>query len=85
MMVGSWPCRVSSKVHINEQRVSDPVRGDKGIATTMGREGEKDLKRARVVSFQGHEVVGLGYSKLSSAAALETDKGRCLDNLNWVT
>jgi hypothetical protein len=73
MMVGSWPCRVSSKVHINEQRVSDPVRGD------------KDLKRACVVSFQDHEVVGLGYSKLSSATALETNKGRCLDNLNWVT
>jgi hypothetical protein len=32
VMVGSWPCIVSSKVHINGHRVSDPVREDKGKA-----------------------------------------------------
>jgi hypothetical protein len=31
---------------------------------------------------QGREVIGLGYFKLSSAAAMETDKGRRSDNLN---
>jgi hypothetical protein len=34
---------------------------------------------------QGHEVVGPGYSKLSSATTTEIDKGRCSDNLNRVT
>jgi hypothetical protein len=34
--VGSWLCRVSSEVHINGQRVSDPVREDKGKAAAMG-------------------------------------------------
>jgi hypothetical protein len=82
MMVGSWPCRVSSEVHINGRRVSDPVCEDKGKAVATGQEDEKDPKRARVVLSQGCEVVGLGYSKLSSVAAMETDKGRRSDNLN---
>jgi hypothetical protein len=84
-MVGSWLCRVSSEVHINGRRVSDPVREDKGKAAATGQEDEKDLKRAHVVLSLGHEVVGLGYSKLSSAATIFMDKGRCSDNLNWVT
>jgi hypothetical protein len=29
VMVGSWPCTVSSVVHINGRRVSEPVREDK--------------------------------------------------------
>jgi hypothetical protein len=30
MMVGSWPCKVSSEIHINGRRVSEPVHEDKG-------------------------------------------------------
>jgi hypothetical protein len=51
----------------------------------MEQEDEKDPKRAHVMLSQGHEVVGPGYSKLSSAAATETNKGRRSDNLNRVT
>jgi hypothetical protein len=51
----------------------------------MGQEDEKDPKRAHVVLSQGREVVGPGYSKLSSAATMETNKGRRSDNLNRVT
>jgi hypothetical protein len=76
VMVGSWPCSVSSEVHINGLRVSDLVREDKGKVAATGQEDKKDPKRACVVLSQGHEVVGLGYSMLSSAAAIETDKGR---------
>jgi hypothetical protein len=50
----------------------------------MGHEDEKDPKRAHVVLSQGREVVGPGYSKLSSAAATEINKGRRSDNLNRV-
>jgi hypothetical protein len=50
-----------------------------------GQEDEKDPKRACVVLSQGREVVGPGYSKLSSAVAIETDKSRRSDNLNRVT
>jgi hypothetical protein len=32
MMVGSWPYKVSSEVHINGRRVSEPVRKDMGKA-----------------------------------------------------
>jgi hypothetical protein len=38
-----------------------------------------------VVLSQGCQVVGPGYSKLSSAATMEMDKGRHSDNLNWLT
>jgi hypothetical protein len=48
----------------------------------MGQEDEKDPKRARVVLSQGCEVVGPGYSKLSSATATEMDKRRRSDNGN---
>jgi transketolase N-terminal domain/subunit len=41
----------------------------------MGQEDEKYPKRARVVLSQGHEVVGLGYSTMSSAIAMGKDKG----------
>jgi hypothetical protein len=49
------------------------------------REDEKDSKRAHVVLSQGHEVVELGYSTMSSAAAMGKDKGRHWDNPNRVT
>jgi hypothetical protein len=50
-----------------------------------GQEDEKDPKRAHVVLSQGHEVVGPGYSMMSSAAAMGKDKGRRWDNPNRVT
>jgi hypothetical protein len=61
MMVGPWPCKVSSEIHINGRRVSERIRKDKGKATIPKLEDEKDPKRARMVLSKGHEVVGLGY------------------------
>jgi hypothetical protein len=84
-MVGSWPCSVSSEVHIIGRRISDLVREDKGKVAALRQEDENDPKRVHVVLSQVHEVVGPGYSKLSSAAATETDKGRLSDNLKRVT
>jgi hypothetical protein len=60
-MVGSWSCRVSSEIHIK--------------AAATGQEDEKDPKRARVVLSQSHEVVGSGYSMMSSATAMVTRAG----------
>jgi hypothetical protein len=60
VMVGSWPCKVSSKIHINGRRVSEPVREDKGKMMNSKLEDEKDPKRARVVLFKGCEVVRPG-------------------------
>jgi hypothetical protein len=45
---------------------------------------EKDPKRARVVLSKGHEVVGLGYSRLSGAAAEVMHKGEDSGNPNRV-
>jgi hypothetical protein len=84
-MVGSWPCRVSSVIHINGRRISYPVCEDKGKAVATGQEDEKDLKRACVVLSQGHEVVRSGYCTMSSVAATGKDKGRHWDNPNRVT
>jgi hypothetical protein len=56
-----------------------------GKAAAMGQEYEKDPKRACVLLSQGHEVVGLGYSTMSSAAAMGKDKGRRWENPNRVT
>jgi hypothetical protein len=85
VMVGWWPCRVSSEIHINGRRVSYLVCEDKGKAAAMGQEGEKDFKRARVVLSQGRQVVEPGYYTMSSAAAMGKDKGRHWDNPNQVT
>jgi hypothetical protein len=82
MMVGSWLCKVSTEIHINGRRVSYPVREDKDKAAATGHEDERDLRRARVVLSQGHEVVRLGYSMMSSAAAMGKDMGRRWDNPN---
>jgi hypothetical protein len=62
VMLGSWPCKVSSEIHINGRRVSEPVHEDKGKTTATKLEDEKDSKRARVVLSKGREVVGPGYS-----------------------
>jgi hypothetical protein len=75
-MVGSWPCRVSSEIHINGRRVSYPVRKDKGKAVATRQEDEKDPKRPHVVLSQGCEVLRLGYSMMSSAPATGKDMGR---------
>jgi hypothetical protein len=74
MMVGSWPCKVSSEIHINGRRVSELVHDDKGKTIALEPEERKDLKRARVVLSKGREVVGLGYSRVTSVAAKVTDK-----------
>jgi hypothetical protein len=73
-MVGSWPCKVSSEIHINGRRVSESIREDE--AKTMATEPEdgKDPKRACVVLSKGHEVVRLGYSRLTGGAAKVTDR-----------
>jgi hypothetical protein len=84
-MVGSWPCKVSSEVHINGRHVTKPVREDKGKMTTTEPEDGKDPNRAWVVLSKGCEVVGLGYSKVTSVAAKVTDKRENLGNYNWVT
>jgi hypothetical protein len=85
MMVGSWPCKVSSEIHINGRRVSEPVREDKSLTMATESEDEKDLKRARVVLSKGHEVVRAGYSRLTSAAAKVMDRGENLENPNRVS
>jgi hypothetical protein len=84
VMVGTWPCTVSSEVHINGPRVSEPVREGKGKATVLVSEDEKDPKRTRMVLFRGHEVVGLGYSKLSGDVARVKDRGGESGNPNRV-
>jgi hypothetical protein len=73
-MVGSWPCKVSSKIHINGRRVSEPVHEDKGKTTTTEPEDEKGPKRGRVVLSKGREVVGPSYSRLLGDAARVTDR-----------
>jgi hypothetical protein len=63
VMVGSWPCKVSSEVHINGRHASELVRNDKvKMMATEPKDG-KDPKRAWVVLSKGHEVVELGYSQ----------------------
>jgi hypothetical protein len=80
MMVGSWPCKVSSEIHIKGRRISEPVREDKGKTTATEPEVRKDPKRARVVLSKGHEVVGLGYLRVTDIAAKVTNKRENLGN-----
>jgi hypothetical protein len=84
MMLSSWPCKVSYEIHINGQRVSEPVQEDKGKVTVPKSEDEKDPKRTCMVLSKGHKVVRLGYSRLSGDATRVIDKGRESDNPNWV-
>jgi hypothetical protein len=67
-MVGSWQCKVSSKIHINGHRISEPVCEDKGLAD------RRDPKRAHVILSMGHEVVGSSYSMVTGVAAQVTNK-----------
>jgi hypothetical protein len=84
VMVGSWPCKVSSEIHINGRRISQPVREDKGKTIATEPEDKKDPKRACVMLSKGHEVVGPGYSRLTSAATKVTDRGENSGNPNRV-
>jgi hypothetical protein len=73
-MVGSWPCKVSSEIHINERRVSEPVHEDKGKTMAPEPEDRKDPKRARVVLSKGREVIIPGYSRVIGVAAKVANK-----------
>jgi hypothetical protein len=66
---------VSSEIHIIGRRVSEPVCEDMGKMTATEPKGEKAPNRARVVLSKGCEVVGLGYLRLTGAAAKVTDRG----------
>jgi hypothetical protein len=83
-MVVSWPCKVSSEIHIIGRCVSEPVQEDKGKATVPKSKDEKDLKRACMVLSNGHEVVGPGYSRLSGDDARAKDRGKDPGNLSRV-
>jgi hypothetical protein len=83
-MVSSWPFKVSSEIHIDGRRVSEPVCEEKGKTTTTELEDEKDLKRACVVLMKGREVVGPGYSRLIGAAAKVMDIRENSGNQSWV-
>jgi hypothetical protein len=74
MMVGSWPCKVSSEIHINGRCVSEPVCEDKGKMMAPEPEDKRDLKRAHVVLSKGHKVVRPGYSRVTGVAAKVMDK-----------
>jgi hypothetical protein len=84
MLVESWSCMVSFEVHINGRCVSKPVQEDKGKAMVPKSEDKKDPKRVRMVLSKGHEVVGLGYSRLSGDAVRVADRGEESGNPNWV-
>jgi hypothetical protein len=83
-MMGSWPCKVSSEVHINGRRVSELVQEAKGKAMVPESKDEKDPWRTRRVLSKGRKVVGPGYSRLSGDAAKVTDRGGGSGNPNWV-
>jgi hypothetical protein len=80
MMLNSWPCKVSSEIHINGRRVSEPVCEDRGKMTATEPKDQKDPKRACVVLSKGHEMVGPGYSRLIGAVAKVMDRGENLAN-----
>jgi hypothetical protein len=84
MMVGSWPCKMPSEILINGQHVSEPIHEDKGKMMATELEDEKDLKRVHVVLSKGHEVVGLGYSRLAGAVTKVTKRGENSGNPSLV-
>jgi hypothetical protein len=73
-MVGSWQCKVSSKILMNGHRISEPVREDKGKMMAPELADRRDPKRAHVILSMGHEVVGSSYSMVTGVAAQVTDK-----------
>jgi hypothetical protein len=84
MMLGSWPCIVSSEVHINGRCVSGPVWEDKGKAAVLESEDEKDSKRAFMVLSKGCKVVGPSFSRVLGDAARVADGGEELGKPNRV-
>jgi hypothetical protein len=74
MMVRSWPCKVSSEIHINGRRVNEPVCEDKGKTMAPKPDDRSDSKRAHVVLSMSREVVGPGYSRMTDVAAKVMDK-----------
>jgi hypothetical protein len=83
-MVVSWPCKVSSEIHINGRHVSESVQKDKGKEMVPESKDEEDPKRACMALSKGHEVVRLGYSRLSRDAATVADVGEESGDLSWV-
>jgi hypothetical protein len=72
------------EVHINGSCVCEPNREDKGKVTVLKSEDEKDPMRACMVLSKGHEVVGLGYARLSGDATSVMDGGEEWGNPNLV-
>jgi hypothetical protein len=65
VLVGSIPCRLSSKVHIDGRRIIGQHASATGHQMMVHKcVGEANLKQARVMSAEGHEVIGSGYSDL---------------------
>jgi hypothetical protein len=71
---GIMALKVSSEININGQCVSELVHEDKGKSTAMELEDRKDPKRAREVLSKGHEVVWLGYWRVTSVAVKVMNK-----------
>jgi hypothetical protein len=82
--VGSWPCKVSSEIHINGRCVSEPVHENKGKTMAPVLEDRRDPKRARVVLSKGREVVWPGYSRVTDVATKVTNKRENSGNHDWV-
>jgi hypothetical protein len=60
-MVGSVPCKLSSKVHINGRCVFGAK--DKGVEReAVETDAGRSFKHSRVMSAEGQEIVGPGYS-----------------------
>jgi hypothetical protein len=63
-MVGSVPCKLSSKVHINGRCVFGAK--DKGVEReAVETDAGRSFKHSRVMSAEGQEIVGPGYSVLT--------------------
>jgi hypothetical protein len=79
---------VSSKIHINGQRIGELVHEDMSKTMASEPKDKKDPKRARVVLSQGREVVEPSYSRVRGVATKVTDKKENSDNhgrVNWVS
>jgi hypothetical protein len=70
MVVGSVPCRVSSELHAGGHRVLGIVAKGTGSKANITPDGP-EAKRAWVVSAEGREVIGPGYTDLSYRAGQE--------------
>jgi hypothetical protein len=80
-MVGSWPCKVSSEIHVNGRHVSGTIWKDKGMAIVSKSEDEKDSKRTCMVLSKGFKVIGPGYSRLLGGVLQESR----IEEESWIT